>query len=182
MCSGGSTLDIDYLIITLVRKCCFFPGTRLFEWNHTVTRNKVLENNVSKWYTGLYFLRLFTPRTFFHRTFLVPKFMTLFLNTSLENFFGCYRLQSIARAFSFLNRSEKILKPILSKHWITMISDLCPLWFSSKYINVYVSTSCLAYNLKLVINNNMHGMQLLTKYTFRKKMTGKYEILTSVFK
>ena len=47
-CSGGSTLDIDYLISTRVRKKKF-PGTHLFEWNHTVTRKKVLENNVSKW-------------------------------------------------------------------------------------------------------------------------------------
>jgi len=37
---------------------------------------------------GLYFQRLFISRTFFHRTFLVPKFRTLFpKKTCLKTFF-----------------------------------------------------------------------------------------------
>ena len=67
----------------------FFSGD-FFVCNHTGIRKKIIENWVSKWFDFISREYIFQS-IFFHRTFLVPKFRTLFPKTFFKELF--WRLQ-----------------------------------------------------------------------------------------
>ena len=63
----------------------FFSGD-FFVCNHTGIRKKIIENWVSKWFDFISREYIFQS-IFFHRTFLVPKFRTLFPKTFFQRTF-----------------------------------------------------------------------------------------------
>ena len=74
----------------LLFPCIFHCKKTFFRGLFCIKSNWSQKKSPRKWsliMIGLYFQRLFISRTFFHMTFLVPKFRTLFPKTFFQELF-----------------------------------------------------------------------------------------------